>query len=46
MKGLRREGENTKMVASKAAATGAITALVEYFFKLCWFISILYCFSN
>ena len=36
--GLRREGENTKTVESKAAATGAKLALSVGLFKLCGFI--------
>jgi hypothetical protein len=39
--GLRRDGENTKTVESKAAATGAKIALIEGLFKLCWFIFLL-----
>jgi hypothetical protein len=35
-------GENTKMLASKAAATGANIALVDDFIKLCWFIIMLF----
>ena len=38
MYGLRREGEITKKVESKAAATGANIALEEGLFKLCCFI--------
>ena len=38
MYGLRREGENTKNVEIKAAATGAKMALIEGFMKLCGFI--------
>jgi|GEM_PF-5477766 len=36
--GLRREGENTKTVESKAATTGAKLALNVGLFKLCGFI--------
>ena len=36
--GLRRDGENTKTVESKAAATGAKIALIADLFKLCGFI--------
>jgi len=36
--GLRRDGENKKTFESKAAATGAKSALVTGLFKLCWFI--------
>ena len=39
--GLRRDGENTKTVESKAAATGAKTALIADLFKLCGFIFLL-----
>ena len=35
MYGLRREGENTKTVETKAAVTGANIALVTGKFKLC-----------
>lgn len=38
MYGLRREGEITKKVESKAAATGANMALIDGLFKLCGFI--------
>ena len=38
MYGLRRDGENTKTVEIKAAATGANMALIEGLFKLCCFI--------
>ena len=38
MYGLRREGENTKTVEIKAAATGAKYALIEGFMELCAFI--------
>jgi len=38
MYGLRREGEITKKVESKAAATGANMALIDGLFKLCCFI--------
>jgi len=38
MYGLRRDGENTKTVEIKAAATGANIALIEGLFKLCCFI--------
>jgi hypothetical protein len=38
MYGLRREGEITKKVESKAAATGANIALIDGLFKLCGFI--------
>jgi len=34
-------GENTKTVATKAAATGAKSALIVVFIKLCWFIIML-----
>ena len=35
MYGLRREGENTKTIETKAAATGANIALSAGLFKLC-----------
>jgi len=38
MYGLRREGEITKKVESKAAATGANIALADGFMVLCCFI--------
>lgn len=38
MYGLRREGEITKTVESKAAATGANIALTDDLFTLCCFI--------
>jgi hypothetical protein len=38
MYGLRREGEITKKVESKAAATGPNMALIDGLFKLCCFI--------
>jgi|GEM_PF-2744766 len=38
MYGLRREGEITKKVESKAAATGANIALADGFMALCCFI--------
>jgi len=41
MNGLRRDGENTKTLEIKAAATGAKGALAEGLFKLCGFIFLL-----
>jgi len=42
MYGLRRDGENTKTLEIKAAATGANDALAEGLFKLCGFIFFFY----
>jgi hypothetical protein len=41
MYGLRREGENTRNVEIKAAATEAKMALIEGFTELCGFIYLL-----
>ena len=47
MYGLRREGEITKKVESKAAATGANIALADGFMVLCCFIlRLLFVFFN